>query len=203
MADSVTQANNKAVRFRGQADKEYTAMPLKKGKSKKVVGENIAEFHTGKTYAHTKKKFGKARADKQAVAVAMSEARKFGNKAGHNPPKPTHATKESRQATKHHAGHEHELIHHANHSHKETTVAGVPRHLRGRGLISEKAMAIMGKRLAGEAQEPSGPHVARAAKSHHTKGDAAAAKPWKGQKLPGWARGESGKQDAERAHSDD
>jgi len=50
-------------------------MPLKKGKSEKVISENISEFHTGKTYAKTKKKFGKKVADKQAVAAAMSEAK--------------------------------------------------------------------------------------------------------------------------------
>lgn len=53
-------------------------MPLKKGSSKKVVSSNISEFHGGKTYAHTKKKFGKKRADKQAVAVALHMARKGG-----------------------------------------------------------------------------------------------------------------------------
>jgi hypothetical protein len=51
-------------------------MPLKKGKSKKVISENISEFHTGKTYAATKTKFGKAKADRQAIAVAMSQAGK-------------------------------------------------------------------------------------------------------------------------------
>lgn len=51
-------------------------MPLKSGKSKKVIGENISEFHKGKTYEHTKEKFGKSKANKQAVAVAMSEARR-------------------------------------------------------------------------------------------------------------------------------
>jgi hypothetical protein len=48
---------------------------LKPGKSKKVVSENISEFHKGKTYAATEKKFGKAKADKQAIAVALSTAR--------------------------------------------------------------------------------------------------------------------------------
>jgi len=54
-------------------------MPLIPGKSRKVVSENIREFHTGKTYAHTERKFGKARADKQAVAVALETARKTGH----------------------------------------------------------------------------------------------------------------------------
>lgn len=53
-------------------------MPLKS----KKAGENIREFHTGQTYAHTKKKFGKARADKQAVAAGMNAARKASAK-GH------------------------------------------------------------------------------------------------------------------------
>lgn len=51
-------------------------MPLKRGTSKKTVSKNISEFHKGKTYAHTKAKFGKARANKQAVAVAMATKRK-------------------------------------------------------------------------------------------------------------------------------
>ncbi len=51
-------------------------MPLKKGTSRKVTSENIREFHGGKTYSATKKKFGKKRADRQAVAVALSQKRK-------------------------------------------------------------------------------------------------------------------------------
>lgn len=50
-------------------------MPLKKGSSKKV-SENISEFHKGETYAKTARKFGKAKADKQAVAVALDTARR-------------------------------------------------------------------------------------------------------------------------------
>jgi len=43
-------------------------MPLKKGKSKKVIGENISiERHAGKP-------------EKQAIAIALSEARKKGLK---------------------------------------------------------------------------------------------------------------------------
>lgn len=57
-------------------------MPLRNGSSKKIVGQNIREFHTGKTYAHTEAKFGKKKADAQAVAVALSTARKYAKKAG-------------------------------------------------------------------------------------------------------------------------
>jgi hypothetical protein len=57
-------------------------MPLKKGKSKKTISSNISEFHKGKTFAHTAAKFGKAKANKQAVAVALSTARKSGKGRG-------------------------------------------------------------------------------------------------------------------------
>ena len=50
-------------------------MPLKPGKSKAVIGKNIAEFHKGATFAKTAKKHGKETANKQAVAVAFSKAR--------------------------------------------------------------------------------------------------------------------------------
>lgn len=56
-------------------------MPLKPGGSKETVSQNIREFHGGKTYSHTAAKFGKAKADKQAVAVALSEARRTGGKS--------------------------------------------------------------------------------------------------------------------------
>lgn len=55
-------------------------MPLTKGKSKKTISKNIEEFHKGKTYEATKAKFGKEKADKQAVAVAMATARKSAKK---------------------------------------------------------------------------------------------------------------------------
>jgi len=52
-------------------------MPLIPGSSPKVIGQNISEFHTGPTYAHTAAKFGPERARKQAVAIALHTARKF------------------------------------------------------------------------------------------------------------------------------
>lgn len=51
-------------------------MPLKKSSSKKAVGDNIKELHKGKTYSKTKKKMGKKKADKQAVAIALNQQRK-------------------------------------------------------------------------------------------------------------------------------
>lgn len=51
-------------------------MPLKSGSSKATISKNIGEFHSGKTFAATKKKFGAAKANKQAVAVAMNKAGK-------------------------------------------------------------------------------------------------------------------------------
>ena len=56
-------------------------MPLKKGTSKKTISNNISELHTGKTFAKTSKKFGKSKANKQAVAIALSTARKGKSKA--------------------------------------------------------------------------------------------------------------------------
>lgn len=51
-------------------------MPLQKGKSKSTLKSNIREFHKGKTYAKTRKKFGKKRANKQAIAVAFAQRRR-------------------------------------------------------------------------------------------------------------------------------
>lgn len=51
-------------------------MPLSKGTSPETVSKNIEELHSGNTYARTKRKFGKKRANKQAIAIAMSEKRK-------------------------------------------------------------------------------------------------------------------------------
>jgi hypothetical protein len=51
-----------------------TTMPLKKGK--KNVGANIRELHKGPMYKKNVKKFGKAKANKIAIAAAMSQSRK-------------------------------------------------------------------------------------------------------------------------------
>jgi len=40
------------------------------------TSENIRELHGGRTYAGTKKRFGKKRADRQAVAIALNAKRK-------------------------------------------------------------------------------------------------------------------------------
>jgi hypothetical protein len=55
-------------------------MPLKKGKSQETISRNIKEFHDSETYAKTRGKYGKKRADQQAVAVALETARKSGAK---------------------------------------------------------------------------------------------------------------------------
>ena len=53
------------------------AMPLKPGAP---VGDTIREFKSGQTYARTTKKFGAAKAHKQAVAVALANRRKGGKR---------------------------------------------------------------------------------------------------------------------------
>ena len=51
-------------------------MPLKKGSSKKIIGKNISELHKGKTFKKTENKFGKNKAQKQSIAIALSQARR-------------------------------------------------------------------------------------------------------------------------------
>ena len=51
-------------------------MPLKPGKSQNTISSNIRELHSGDVYAKTKAKFGKDKANKQAVAIALSNSRK-------------------------------------------------------------------------------------------------------------------------------
>jgi hypothetical protein len=51
-------------------------MPLKKSTSSKATEENFHEVRHGKTYARTKKKFGRQKANKQMVAIVLSNKRK-------------------------------------------------------------------------------------------------------------------------------
>ena len=50
-------------------------MPLKKGTSKETTRKNFEEFGAGRTYAKTKKKLGKDRANKQRIAVVLKNKR--------------------------------------------------------------------------------------------------------------------------------
>lgn len=61
-------------------------MPLRKGTSRKTISNNIREFHTGKTFRRTEQKFGRATAERQAVAAALSTARRRGKR--NREPKP-------------------------------------------------------------------------------------------------------------------
>ena len=51
-------------------------MPLKKGSSKKTVAKNFDEVRHGGQFAKTAKKFGKKKAQKQMIAIVLSEKRK-------------------------------------------------------------------------------------------------------------------------------
>lgn len=51
-------------------------MPLRKSASKSATRANFEEFGRGKTYARTKKRYGKKRADRQRIAVVLNNKRK-------------------------------------------------------------------------------------------------------------------------------
>jgi hypothetical protein len=51
-------------------------MPLIESTSKEATRKNFEEFGRGKTYIRTKKKSGKRKADKQRIAVVLSNKRK-------------------------------------------------------------------------------------------------------------------------------
>ena len=62
-------------------------MPLRrapKGASKKrrakIASANIREFHHGKTFARTARKFGKAKAHRQAIAAGLAAMRRRGKR---------------------------------------------------------------------------------------------------------------------------
>lgn len=58
-------------------------MPLLPGSSPKVISANIRELHHGNTYSKTAAKHGKSTANRQAIAIAYSEARKGGGMLAH------------------------------------------------------------------------------------------------------------------------
>jgi Family of unknown function (DUF6496) len=53
-------------------------MPIKAGKSRKVISKNIRELKSGPQYKETRKTHGKKVAHKQAVAIALEKAREAG-----------------------------------------------------------------------------------------------------------------------------
>ena len=67
------------------------SMPLIPGQGH--VGDNIREFRTGKTFAHTEAKFGKARAEKQALAVALHTEDETGDERDYLKPASIHGRK--------------------------------------------------------------------------------------------------------------
>jgi len=57
-------------------------MPLKHGSNQQAIAANIRELHRGPQFQQTMRKFGKAKADKQAVAIALDQARRSKGKTG-------------------------------------------------------------------------------------------------------------------------
>lgn len=51
-------------------------MPLLQSDTQSATEDNFREFGKGKTYSRTKRKYGKKRADKQRIAVVLSNKRK-------------------------------------------------------------------------------------------------------------------------------
>lgn len=52
-------------------------MPLVKSGSSAALSENFHDLRHGKTFGKTERKFGKKRAQKQMVAIALSNQRKY------------------------------------------------------------------------------------------------------------------------------
>lgn len=57
-------------------------MPLVKSDSQAATENNFDEFRHGKTFKKTAKKFGKKRAEKQMIAVVLSNKRAVERKKG-------------------------------------------------------------------------------------------------------------------------
>jgi hypothetical protein len=51
-------------------------MPLRDSDTQSATEDNFREFGKGKTYARTKRKYGKKKADKQRIAVVLKNKRK-------------------------------------------------------------------------------------------------------------------------------
>ncbi len=52
-------------------------MPLEKGDTQSATRNNFRELGKGKTYARTSKKYGRKRANKQRIAIVLSNQRKY------------------------------------------------------------------------------------------------------------------------------
>jgi hypothetical protein len=51
-------------------------MPLRDSDTQAATKDNFREFGKGKTYARTKRKYGKKKANKQRIAVVLKNKRK-------------------------------------------------------------------------------------------------------------------------------
>jgi hypothetical protein len=53
-------------------------MPMIKSGSKRATEENFHDFRHGRTYARTRRKYGKDRARRQMIAAVMANKRRHG-----------------------------------------------------------------------------------------------------------------------------
>jgi hypothetical protein len=75
-------------------------MPLVQSDTQAATEDNFREFGKGKTYRRTKRKYGKKRADRQRIAVVLSNKRKAkGKKVGKK--RSAKATRKKRKVSKH------------------------------------------------------------------------------------------------------
>lgn len=55
-------------------------MPLESGSDRATVRRNFDEVRHGKTYARTRKRFGRRKANKQMIAIVLSKKRESARK---------------------------------------------------------------------------------------------------------------------------